>query len=176
MIGLGDEQLAQKRNRVGEAGLDGSPSTAPKAGIGRIRDHQIEDIPLLRDYKVGCLETILNEGIERKYKISFAKGVKMVLESLIILTLMISAVLKANVFSIVYLIFIIRFLTSGSRTHLLVHMVGIISFALISNYIAYVLNLTSNTSAAPFPRRFGNYPQNREPGDLTIKYAIPLFY
>jgi hypothetical protein len=100
----------------------------------------------------------------------------MVLESLILLTLMISAVLKANVFSIVYLIFIIRFLTSDSRTRLLVHMVVIISFALIANYTAYVLNLTSNTSAAPFPRRFGNYPQNSEPGDLTIKYAIPLFY
>lgn len=37
-------------------------------------DYDYESIPIFRKYKVDQLEVILNQAIERKYKISLAKG------------------------------------------------------------------------------------------------------
>ena len=81
-------------------------------------DH--ESFPYFRQYKTNALRKILKQAIDRKYRISLAKGVQMLLEALIILILMISLVMKANVVSIFFLIFIFKFSISVKKTDILV--------------------------------------------------------
>lgn len=69
-----------------------------------------ESVPVLRDHKIKSLRHILQEAVDRKYKISFHKGVQIVIEQLILLILMINMILKANIFSIFYLLFVFRYL------------------------------------------------------------------
>jgi len=91
-----------------------------------------ESIEVLKHYKIKQLEFILRAGIERKYKISFMKGMQLAFESLILLVLMISVVLKANLFSLIYVAFIVKFLVSRGKTHLLVRMIIYISICLVA--------------------------------------------
>ena len=110
-----------------------------------------ESVPILRDHKIKFYENELKQNIDRKYKISFYKGVQFFNEALCLLILMISVVLKSNIFSLVYLIFIYKFLISQSKASLLVRMVVYISITLIIQYLLYVLNLTAHNSPAPYP-------------------------
>ena len=83
-------------------------------------DMDYESFPYFRQYKTNALRKILKQAIDRKYRISLAKGVQMLLEALIILILMISLVMKANVVSIFFLIFIFKFSISVKKTDILV--------------------------------------------------------
>jgi hypothetical protein len=65
--------------------------------------------------------------------------------------MMISVVLKSNIFSLVYLIFIYKFLISQSRASLLVRMVIYISITLILQYVLFMINLNAHISPAPYP-------------------------
>ena len=105
-----------------------------------------ESIPILKKYKINCLESILKDQINRKYKISFYKGIQMVLETMVLFVLMLSICMKANIFSIVYLIFIIRYITSKAKTQLLVHIVVYITICFLMQYFLFLLNLTSEIS------------------------------
>ena len=75
-----------------------------------------ETIDVLKKHKINRFETILRDQVNVKYKISFFKGIQMVLETAVLLVLMLSVCKKANVFSIFYLFFIIRYLTSQAKT------------------------------------------------------------
>mmetsp|Transcript_34734 Transcript_34734/g.53326 ORF Transcript_34734/g.53326 Transcript_34734/m.53326 type:complete len:565 (-) Transcript_34734:5263-6957(-) len=135
-----------------------------------------ESIPLLREYKIEFLGDIIMEAVNRKYKISFFKGMQLVLEALILMVLMVSVVLKANVIALVYLLVIFRYLTIESKTDLLVRMVSIMSVLFALQYTLYFLNLTDHTSPASYPTQFKDYPKNKEAGDLSISYLTPLFF
>ena len=74
-----------------------------------------ESYPVIRKYKISQLEDILREGMNRKYLISFKKGMSMVLESVILTILMSSVLLKANVFSLFYLIFLFYYIFSDEK-------------------------------------------------------------
>jgi hypothetical protein len=50
------------------------------------------------------------------------------------------------------------------------------AICLFLQYLLFVLNLTQITSPSNFPEGLENYPQNKDPKDLTIKYAIPWFF
>lgn len=90
---------------------------------------------------------------------------------------MVSIVLKANIFSIIYLIFILRYVTSRAKTHLLVRMAMYVSVCLACQYFLFMLNLTDHTSPAPFPAQLAGYPSHKGARtDLSIKYAIPVFF
>jgi hypothetical protein len=106
---------------------------------------------VFRKYKAEQLEKILNQAIERKYKISLAKGAQIVLEILMIMLLMVSLVLKSNLVSFVYWIFVLRSVTTNQKTKLLVRINTYVSFFFAIQYLFYVLNLTAKTSPAPFP-------------------------
>lgn len=141
--------------------------------------HQIdyEDVPVLRQFKIDQLEKILKDSVRRKYKISFFKGVQLAFECLILLILMVSVVLKANVFSLIYLLFILKYLRSRSKTELLVRMVTYMALCFLCQYALFVFNLTDEISPSPFPEQFKHYPRNRDdPTDFTIKYSIPFFF
>ena len=71
--------------------------------------YDYEEIPVLRDHKIKCLESILKNNVDRKYKISFFKGVQLILEALIMMLLMVSIAVKANVYALIYLVFIYKF-------------------------------------------------------------------
>ena len=66
-------------------------------------------IPALRDFKIRNLEKALEDNVDRKYKINLAKGMQLVLENFIMLILILSLIMKANLFSLVYLVFLIKF-------------------------------------------------------------------
>jgi hypothetical protein len=53
---------------------------------------------------------ILKDAVDLKYRISLAKGLRMVWETLIMMCIMVALIAKANVFSLFYLVFVIRYL------------------------------------------------------------------
>lgn len=85
----------------------------------------------------------MQEAVDRKYKISFHKGVQIVFEQLILLILMISMILKANIFSIVYLLFVFRYVQCSVKIHLLARLVTYMSVCFILQYVLYLFNLTA---------------------------------
>ena len=82
----------------------------------------MESVPVLKNYKLKQLENILVQNVNRKYKISFFKGCMFAIEGFILLLLMISVVLKANVFSIIYMFFIVKYLLGRAKAELLVRL------------------------------------------------------
>jgi len=135
-----------------------------------------ESVPVLKNYKIEQLEKILKDAINRKYKISFLKGMQLAFETFILLILMVSVVLKANLFSLVYLLFIFKFLVSRGKTYLLVRMVSYMSVCFLAQYLLYLLNITDAISPADFPEQFQHYPKNSDSNDYNIKYALPFFF
>lgn len=89
---------------------------ATKSILDKDGDLDYESIPVLKDYKIKFLKEILEQAVDRKYKISFYKGMKMALETLILLILMASMVLKSNIFSLFYLIFVYKLITTEAKT------------------------------------------------------------
>jgi hypothetical protein len=79
-----------------------------------------EDVPLYAKYKIGLLQQNIRENVDFKYKISLYKGLQLFFESAVQFLLMFSIVMKANVYSLIYLIFIFRFIKCRTRTELLV--------------------------------------------------------
>lgn len=120
---------------------------------------------------------MLKMYVNRKYKISFAKGMQMVMEQLVLLISMVSMILKANIFSFIYLVFIYKFFSSPTKVRLLVRMNFYIAMLFFTQYLLYIFNLTSGTSPQPFPKKLINYPHIYSNEDIyKIKYAIPVFY
>ena len=138
-------------------------------------EYDYEEVPVLRDHKVQCLEEIIKGNVNRKYKISFAKGIQMLLESLIMLLLMVSIAVKGNIYALIYLVFIFKFVVTRSKTKLLVRINIYMSVMFFVQYLLYTLNLTASTSPAPFPPGLVNYPRNADPKDGSVKYALPWF-
>jgi hypothetical protein len=86
----------------------------------------------LKDHKIKLLKSTLEQAIERKYRISFAKGVQLVYEQLILLMCMMSMLLKANIFSIIYLLFVIRYLKTDNKIQILCRLVRMICVSFIA--------------------------------------------
>ena len=78
------------------------------------------------------LETIIKDGINRKYKISFAKGMQMLEECLVLFVMMVSVILKANIFSLLYLSLIYKYICSKNKQDMLGRMVIYMSIAFIT--------------------------------------------
>jgi hypothetical protein len=80
------------------------------------KEYDYESVPALKKYKIEFLHNILKTAVDRKYKISFVKGMQITLEAVMLLILMVSIILKSNVFSLFYLIFVYRLVTSPEKT------------------------------------------------------------
>jgi len=91
-----------------------------------------ESFPVLRNHKVRLLEIMLKSFIDRKYKISLSKGMMLVMEQLVLLVSLASMILKANVFSFIYLVFVFRFFRAEAKVNLLVRVSYYISFLLVT--------------------------------------------
>jgi hypothetical protein len=100
----------------------------------------------------------------------------MAIESFILLILMASIIMKANVFSVIYLMIIFKYIISRNKCNILVRMVVYMSACFIAQYFLYVLNLTHHTCPSPYPEQMDMYPKNKNPHDFSIKYALPLFF
>ena len=72
-------------------------------------------------------------------------------EAFIILLLMVSIIIKANLISFIFLIFIFKFSLSRSKTDLIVRANTYTSILFIATYIVYLVNLTTQTSPQKFP-------------------------
>jgi hypothetical protein len=105
-------------------------------------DYDYESIPALREYKIKWLEMILKQAVDRKYMISLAKGAQIVLEIIMIMLMMISLVLKSNLLSFFYWIFVLKSISTNNKTALLVKINTYTSIFLTVQYALYVLNLT----------------------------------
>ena len=82
------------------------------------------------------------------------------IENFIIFLLMISSILKCNVFSLVYLLFIIKYPTVYNKADYLMHLNIYMAFIIFINYLFLVLNLTPKISPVGFPYPFDKYPKN----------------
>jgi hypothetical protein len=102
-----------------------------------------ETVPVLKNHKVDALLNILKEAVDRKYKISWYKGMQLFLESMIIFLLIISLVAKANIWSIIYLIFIFKFACTRNKTNLMVRQCSYLCVSLFLQYILFFLNMTA---------------------------------
>lgn len=82
-------------------------------------------------------------------------------ESLVFTMLMISLMLKANVVSVIFLLFIIRFAFTQSKSEVLQRATIYLCFLFVLMYFLYLINLTSKSqvqSFPSFPRGLKNYP------------------
>jgi hypothetical protein len=77
---------------------------------GEMHSYDYESIKVCREYKINQLKMILKDAVDLKYRISLAKGLRMVWETLIMMCIMVALIAKANVFSLFYLVFVIRYL------------------------------------------------------------------
>lgn len=85
---------------------------------------------------------------------------------------MVSVVLKANLFSLIYLMFIFKYVMSVEKVQLLDRLVVYMSLCFVAQYFLYMSNLTAATSPA-------KYPPNVKLWDKTKKnqvYYFPLFF
>ena len=73
--------------------------------------YDLESLPIFRAHKIIQLEKLLQDAIDSKYRISFFKGMKLVTRSLIILLLSVSMMLRGDIFSLAYFVFIVRLMT-----------------------------------------------------------------
>lgn len=146
--------------------------------------YDLEEIPIYREHKIVQLEALLCQAIDRKYKLSFLKGMQLLLESIILLVLMIAVVLKANFFSLVYTMFMFRFVTASSKFAMLVKLVQYIAVCSFLQYTLFVLNLNTYSSPVPFPEDFKDYPKPSADSkldlskeeNLTGSHFIPIFF
>ena len=70
----------------------------------------------MREYKINFLKELISEAVDRKYKISFHKGMQFAFEALIVFVLMISIVLKSNILSVIYLLFVFKYIQIRQKT------------------------------------------------------------
>lgn len=64
------------------------------------------------------------------------------MEACIMLLLMISLILKANIWSLIYLMFLYKYVRTKSKTDLLVRICSYLSVSVGVQYTIYLLNLT----------------------------------
>lgn len=121
-------------------------------------EYDIESVPLFKEHKICQLNTSLREAVDLKYKISLLKGTQLVVEQVIILVLMVSIVMKANVFSFIYLLFVVRYIQLERKQELLVKLTKYMSIFVIVQYLFCLLNLHSYLSPIKFPDEFTDYP------------------
>lgn len=110
-----------------------------------IQDNDVdyETVPVLKQHKINALLEILKEAVDRKYKISWYKGMQLFMESMIIFLLTISLVAKANIWSVVYLLFIFRFSCTRNKTNLMVRQCSYLCISLFLQYLLFFLNMTA---------------------------------
>ena len=57
------------------------------------KDVDYETVPVLKQHKINALLAILKEAVDRKYKISWYKGMQLFMESMIIFLLFLNLIL-----------------------------------------------------------------------------------
>jgi len=134
------------------------------------KPYEYESVPVFAKYKEECLKKILKQNVDRKYKISFYKGMQFFLESIVQILLMSSVVIKGNMYSLIYTLLILRFIRCRQKTELLIKINRYMAFFFFVQYFLYMINLTASTSPAPYPPSFYGYPRGRE------MKAIPWFF
>jgi hypothetical protein len=82
---------------------------------------------------------------------SFNKGMKMLFEAIILLIMMLSVILKANVFSIFYLLFIAKYILTGNKLFLMVDIIKYSVLFAVFQYAIVLLNLNDGSAAQRFP-------------------------
>jgi len=84
-----------------------------------------------------------------------------------------SLILKSNLISLVYLLFVLKysFTSPDNKANVIVKINTYVAILLFLQYLVYVLNLTSKTSPVKFPDGFSSYPKIR-----SGEHDIPLFF
>lgn len=138
-----------------------------------------ESVPVLKNHKIEALRQILKEGVDRKYIISWYKGLQLWFETVIVFLLMVSLMMKANMWSLIYMIFIFKYSMSRNKTNIMIRILLYLSVSLFLQYTLYLLNMTANSSLTAFPTignpSMFNYPENYMDGHDPV-YAIPIFF
>ena len=109
-------------------------------------EYDYESYPILRNHKIKLMEMMLKSFIDRKYKISFMKGMMFLMEQSVLLITLITMIIKANMNSFIYFIFVIKYFMSHTKVFLLVRMNYYIAVIFLVQYATFLFNITSGTS------------------------------
>lgn len=145
---------------------------------GKIGSYDYESIKVTRHNEVDSIEKIIKDAVNFKYRVSLAKGMRLAIESMIMAFIMFALIYKANVFSLIYLAFILRYLlTSTNQTDVLIKISSYVSVMFCLQYVLIVMNLNEFTAPQEFPVGLKNYPKdwmNEKTGAPQL--AVPWFY
>jgi hypothetical protein len=108
---------------------------------GELHTYDYESIKVCREFKIDQLKMILKDAVDLKYRISLAKGLRMVWETVIMMFIMVALIAKANIFSLFYLVFVIRYLTE-QKTDILLKISLYVSVFFMIQYTLVVLNMS----------------------------------
>jgi len=100
----------------------------------------------------------------------------MVAENFIMMLMMISLVLKCNLFSLAYLLLVLRYSSVDSKTDYLIRMIYYLAICLLTNYFLILLNLNPKISPRPFPSPFKEFPADWIGDDDKPKNLTPFFF
>ena len=89
---------------------------------------------------------------------------------------MLAILIKSNVYSLIYLMYVIRYMISTSKLYLLIRLVRAISLVMTIQYTLYVTNMISHLSPISMPEQFSDYPIVHHDEKYTGPYAIPVLY
>lgn len=106
-----------------------------------------ESIPVIKEYKEAQLRKNLIYFVDFKYRMSFNKGIKMLSEALILLCMMISVILKSNIFSLFYLCFILKYITTTNKLELIVKIVKYTVVFVFTQYLMALINFNHESAA-----------------------------
>lgn len=148
-----------------------------KAKINEDKDiMDYEEYDVLRHHKIKLLQGQIEEAISRKYRISFARGIRIFYEQCILFLLMMAMLLKSNVYSIVYLVYVIKYMLTDTKVRLLTRLVRTVCLVMMLQYSLFLTNMVAHLSPIAMPEQFSNYPVVHHLEKYDGPYAIPILY
>jgi len=123
--------------------------------------------------KLLALKNKLTTAIRKKEKVRFLSSLQIILKNLCLLLLVISAVFKSNIFSVLYVAMAGLYVFSPSLRVFTTIYFGL-CLLFIQQYALSLLNLTSENNPMPFPTPFEKYPDySKPPSDQP--FPIPFY-
>jgi hypothetical protein len=117
----------------------------------------------------------MKRWLRKKYKIKVLNGVKVVLEDLVQLLLLISAIYKDSILGLILLIGVIHYMTRR-KTRTMVRVAYLVGLSMFAQYALALSNLTSENNPMEFPEPFNPYP-DPDPSNLHPNgyFVIPWY-
>lgn len=139
-------------------------------------DSSIIDETPEREDDPEALKIEMKRWLRKKYKIKVLNGVKVVLEDLVQLMVIVSAVYKDSVLALILLSGVILYMIRR-RIRTLVRVAYIVGICMLAQYFLALSNLISQNNPMEFPEPFNPYPDPASPyphGEFIIPWYLKV--